>query len=204
MQHYATILLYYIMLKTTQNIFTLSRAVFFDCPHSVNLEPWPLMHACTIPEAVLYTNCSLKSPVPFLFLSSLFPSVPPSDPAFVTTYVDLHTVSSMTFSSSFSLSHFPHEISNHDTTARSLRIHQTLQPVDLVLPRTEGEKEECSDSGSLPSLLTQNTHPVSCTGNPVWRSAWLLGLARGHNSVFACVRLRNNVAFAVFHAIHIA
>lgn len=82
MQHYATILLYYIMLKTTQNIFTLSRAVFFDCPHSVNLEPWPLMHACTIPEAVLYTNCSLKSPVPFLFLSSLFPSVPPSRPCF--------------------------------------------------------------------------------------------------------------------------
>ncbi|GAA6077420.1 protein-methionine sulfoxide oxidase mical3a isoform X1 [Tachysurus ichikawai] len=43
--------------------------------------------------------------------------------------------------------------------ARNLRIQQTLQPMDPM----EGEKEERSDSGSLPSFLTQNTQPVSCT-----------------------------------------
>lgn len=59
------------------------------------------MHACTIPEGALFTSCSLKSTVPFLFLPSLFPSVPP-DPAFVTPYVgrDLPLVSSVPFSSS--------------------------------------------------------------------------------------------------------
>lgn len=199
---------YYIILcwKQPKTFFTLSRAVFFYCPHSVNLEPWPLMHACTIPEAVLYTNCSLKSPVPFLFLSSLFPSVPPSRPCFCyylcwSSHGVFYDFLLLLF---FVITLPTWNFKPWHSTARSLRIHQTLQPVDLVLPRTEGEKEECSDSGSLPSLLTQNTHPVSCTGNPVWRTAWLLGLARGHNSVFACVRLRNNVAFAVFHAIHIA
>ncbi|XP_060734115.1 protein-methionine sulfoxide oxidase mical3a isoform X3 [Tachysurus vachellii] len=43
--------------------------------------------------------------------------------------------------------------------ARNLRIQQTLQPMDPM----EGEKEERSDSGSLPSFLSQNTLPVSCT-----------------------------------------
>ncbi|XP_047678343.1 protein-methionine sulfoxide oxidase mical3a isoform X16 [Tachysurus fulvidraco] len=43
--------------------------------------------------------------------------------------------------------------------ARNLRIQQTLQLMDPM----EGEKEERSDSGSIPSFLTQNTQPVSCT-----------------------------------------
>ncbi|KAF7698949.1 hypothetical protein HF521_003691 [Silurus meridionalis] len=45
--------------------------------------------------------------------------------------------------------------------ARNLQIQQSLQIVDHVFSRTEGEKEECSDSGSLPSLF--NTQPGSCT-----------------------------------------
>ncbi|KAM9481260.1 protein-methionine sulfoxide oxidase mical3a isoform 2-T3 [Clarias gariepinus] len=55
------------------------------------------------------------------------------------------------------------EEEDESSDARNLRIQQTLQPVDPLLPQMGVEKEECTDSGSPSSLLTQNTQPISST-----------------------------------------
>lgn len=183
----------YIILFFFKWQFNIKFQKYFDCPLSVSLEPLVLMHACTLFLKLHYyklyskVSCSFSFPLHYFRLSLLIlcllilmldtilcvghPLWRSPPPLFVITLPTWN-------------------FKSWQPIARNLRIQQTLQPMDPM----EGEKEERSDSGSLPSFLTQNTQPVSCTGNPVWRSAWLLGLVRWRIIVFKCVHMRNAVS----------